>query len=106
MPGTTIPEPSPFEHVTEHAQPSRSSTAMCVVEPSLPLRPRKRADELGVGEPLEELRRALVLGALHHLHERFERRAAAGSASSSASACAIRIPPADGGGLVSTSRPR
>ena len=36
VPGTTTPEHEPFEHVTEHAQPSRSSTAMCVVEPSRP----------------------------------------------------------------------
>jgi hypothetical protein len=34
VPGTTTPEPSPFVQVTEHAQPSPSSTEMCVVDPS------------------------------------------------------------------------
>ena len=34
VPGTITPEPSPFVHVTAHARPSRSSTEMCVVDPS------------------------------------------------------------------------
>src|SRR5436190_110747 len=33
VPGTTIPEPVPFEQVTLAALPSRSSTETCVVEP-------------------------------------------------------------------------
>ena len=48
VPGTTMPEPSPFVHVTEHAQPSPSSTEMCVVEPSRLA--MKRVEEAGLGE--------------------------------------------------------
>ena len=105
----------PFEQVTEQAQPSRSSTAMWVVEPSRrpairarrsAPRSRKRAHELGIVEPGQELGRALALGPLHHRDDLPRRGAGQGSASSSASARAIRMPPAEGGGLVRTSRPR
>ena len=34
VPGTISPQPSPFVHVTEQAQPASSSTEMCVVAPS------------------------------------------------------------------------
>src|SRR5579875_2697656 len=34
VPGTTTPEQEPLEQVTEHAQPSLSSTEMWVVDPS------------------------------------------------------------------------
>ena len=46
VPGTTTPEPSPFELVTAHAQPSASSTDTCVVDPSrfaCPTPPHRRA---------------------------------------------------------------
>ena len=42
MPGTTTPEHEPFEQVTEQAQPSRSVTAMWVVEPNAPPLERPR----------------------------------------------------------------
>ena len=50
VPGTTIPEPSPFVHVTEHAQPSPSSTEMWVVEPSREA--MKRSRNPGEASPL------------------------------------------------------
>src|SRR3954452_14885737 len=40
VPGTTMPAPSPFVHVTAHARPSASITEMCVVEPRRDARKR------------------------------------------------------------------
>ena len=68
VPGTTMPEPSPLVHVTAHAQPASSITEMCVVEPSRLA--MKRLEEAGLGEPVEERRRALGLRALHRPRER------------------------------------
>ena len=108
MPGTTTPEQEPLEQVTEQAQPSRSSTAMWVVEPSGPrdgAAAQEARNELRVVEPGEELGRALALRPLHDLDDPLEPRRP-GFGVEQPSARAIRIPPADGGGLVSTSRPR
>ena len=69
VPGTTTPEHDPFEHVTEHAQPSRSSTATCVVDPSGRAARQEPLDELRVVEPVEELGRALGLRPLHRVHD-------------------------------------
>ena len=84
MPGTTMPEPSPFVHVTEQAQPSASSTEMCVVEPSR--RGHEALEEAGLGEAREELRRALGLGALHRAARARATSGGPGARSSSASA--------------------
>ena len=104
VPGTTIPAPSPFEHVTLHAPPARVDHRDV----------RRRAEPAGeealgearLVEPVEERGRALALRRVHRGDERLQRRRAGGSRSSSASASAISVPPADGGGFVSTSRPR
>ena len=49
VPGTTSPQPSPFVHVTAHAQPSASAAEMCVVAPSrLAV---KRSRKPGSGRP-------------------------------------------------------
>ena len=104
VPGTTSPEPVPFEQVTLAHMPSPSTAVMWVVEPS------RSAAEEALGEALvveagEELLRALGLGRLHRRDHGLE-VGRPPARSSSASANAIRIPPGDGGGLVSTSRPR
>ena len=72
VPGTTMPEPSPFVHVTEQARPSASMTVRCVVEPIR--EPSSRAREAGLAEPLDELRRARRLRLLHRAHDERERR--------------------------------
>ena len=51
VPGTTTPEHDPFEQVTEHAQPSRSSTATWVVDPSGERRARNRLTNSGSSSP-------------------------------------------------------
>ena len=70
--GTTMPEPSPFVHVTEQARPSPSITEMCVVEPIR--EPSRRARERRVAEAVDELRRARRLRLLHRAHDERERR--------------------------------
>ena len=44
-----MPEPSPFEQVTAQAQPSTSSTEMCVVEPSREA--KNRSAKPGIASP-------------------------------------------------------
>ena len=83
MPGTTWPDPSPLEHVTAQAQPSASSTEMCVVEPSRLA--RNVLGKSGSGKPGHELRGALVLRPAHDVSEPGGGRRA-GLRSSSASA--------------------
>ena len=90
MPGTTSPQPSPFVHVTAHAQPSSSIAEMWVVEPS-------RWRNSGVRSRLRRL---------HRRDQRAARRVATAPASSIRSACASSVPPALGGGLVTTVEPR
>ena len=103
VPGTTTPEPSPLVHVTAHASPSPSSTETCVVEPEL-----RREEALGEARLARPAANSGVRVGL---------RSAIASTSSAArrrgrrveprrARSASRIPPADGGGLVSTSRPR
>ncbi len=90
----------------------RARPALAVEHRDVGGRPERRAarqeplDELRVVESLEELGRALGLRPLHRVHDLRDARAGRARASSSASAWASRIPPADGGGFVTTSRPR
>ena len=86
VPGTTMPEPSPFVQVTEHARPAASTTEMCVVEP-IREREQPRA-EAGLAEALDELRRARGLRLLHRAHD--DARAAAATASGRAAAATAR----------------
>ena len=75
VPGTTMPDPSPFVQVTEQARPAPSMTEMCVVEPMRePSEPRNELREALLGESLEELGRALVLRLLHRGDDRLQRR--------------------------------
>ncbi len=104
VPGTTRPEPSPLVQVTEQASPPASTTLTCVVEPrlaarNLSMKPGSASSAVNCG-----VRSSWTVSITS------TSRAAEGSPSPSASrsskARARRIPPADGGGLVSTSRPR
>ena len=103
MPGTTIPEPSPLEHVTPQAQPSASSTEMCVVEPSREA--RKRSWKPSWARPSRNSGVARVLRRLHHLDQPPDVRRA-GAALEQRERVGDEDPAAAGGGLVSTSRPR
>ena len=103
MPGTTSPQPSPFVHVTAHAQPSSSAAEMWVVAPSrLAV---KRSRKPGSASPA---RKAGVRSACAASIAATTAATDGGgtSRSSSASARASRIPPALGGGFVSTVVPR
>ena len=84
--------------------PSRERTSVATVS-SASLRQELLEEALG-GQPLEELLVARPVRLVDHLgdHERVVR--AGSSRSRMPSASAIRIPPDDGGGFVSTSRPR
>ena len=105
VPGTTRPEPSPFVHVTEHARPSPSRTEMCVVEPRREA--SRRSAKPGLDEALDERGRAQRLGLLHDGDDVDARTARPSERSSRrAMASASSVPPADGGGLVRTVRPR
>ena len=103
MPGTTTPEPSPFVHVTAHARPAASTTEMCVVEPI-----REASSRCAYpGSP----RPSTNCGVRSAWAASIARTTSAsgggdGAWSSSASDRPSRMPPADGGGFVSTSRPR
>ena len=103
VPGTTMPEPSPFVHVTEHARPSPSMTEMCVVEPIRDA--SSRAPNAGSPSPSTN---SAVRAACASSIARTTSASGGGDSvwSSSCSDTASRIPPADGGGFVSTSRPR
>src|SRR5205823_1233082 len=96
VPGTTTPEPSPFEQVTAHAQPSASSTETCVVDPSrlaaaqaAPVSPDKNS---GVRSRSAATIAATSAGT----------SGGPGIRSSSASARPTSTPPALGGGFVQT----
>ena len=104
VPGTTRPEPSPFVHVTEHARPSPSRTEMCVVEPRREASRRSAkpgstspSTKAGVRSAWASSMTATMSTADGAPSERSSRRAMASASS---------VPPADGGGLVSTVRPR
>ena len=103
VPGTTMPEPSPLVHVTEHARPAASSTEMCVVEPIR--EPSRRRAKPGSARPSSN---CAVRTAWAASIARTTIAADGGEpdSSSSRSDRASRMPPAEGGGLVSTSRPR
>jgi hypothetical protein len=104
VPGTTWAEPSPLLHVTAQARPSPSRTEMCVVEPSREasrrsakpgsIRPSTKA---GVRSAWASSMTATMSAADGAPSERSSRRAIASASS---------VPPADGGGLVRTWRPR
>ena len=106
VPGTTIPEPSPFVHVTAQARPAPSITEMCVVDPSRdPSEPRKSSAKpcsarpsrnSGVRSSCASCIAATIAASDGGPAVRFRRP----------SASASRMPPADGGGFVKTSRPR
>ena len=104
MPGTITPELAPLLHVTEHAMPSRSRTATCVVEPSRP-DARNASPKPGWSSCSRNsgVRAAWVCSIADTIAATL---AGFGPRSSSVSARAIRIPPAEGGGFVRISRPR
>jgi hypothetical protein len=87
VPGTVTPEPVPLEQVTEQAQPSASSTEVCVVEPG----------------PLTD---AGAMAAASSAAATSRTSGARSMASRWASARTSLLPPALGGGFVKTSRPR
>ena len=105
VPGTTRPEPSPFVHVTEHARPSPSRTEMCVVEPRREA--SRRSAKPGSTRPstkagvrsawASSMTATMSTAGPARPSERSSRRAMASASS---------VPPADGGGLVRTARPR
>ena len=68
MPGTITPQPSPFVHVTAHAQPSASMAEMWVVAPSRPA--MNVAPNPGSARAVEEGGRPLPLGGFHGGDER------------------------------------
>ena len=95
-----MPEPSPLVHVTAQARPSPSSTEMCVVEPSCEAMNSSRKP--GRSRPsMNSGVRARCASSIAATSRPWV--GGAGSRSSWASTEAIRIPPADGGGLVKTS---
>ncbi len=115
VPGTITPEHEPFEQVTDAQAPSASITDTCVVFPSRDRTSvatessaclaRKRSRKPSVASPsrnsssrarfVESITSAITYGSC-----------ARSSRSRIPSASAIRIPPDEGGGFVSTSRPR
>ena len=104
VPGTITPAPSPFVHVTLHARPSPSMTEMWVVEPSRDA--RKRSAKPGSGSPS---RKSDVRCAWTSSMTSTISGAEGGPsvvASRRAIASASSVPPAAGGGFVSTWRPR
>ena len=103
MPGTITPQPSPFVHVTEQAQPSASMAEMWVVAPSRPamnVAPNpgsaRASRKAGVRSPWAASMAATSAPMA----------GGDGARSSRASASASRMPPAFGGGFVATVRPR
>ena len=115
MPGTTTPEQEPLEQVTDAHAPSASITEMCVVLPS-----RERtsvATESSAVLARNRSRKPSVASPSRNSSSRARLVEAITSASTYGScgrssrsripsASAIRMPPEDGGGFVSTSRPR
>ena len=103
VPGTTTPEPSPFVHVTEQAHPSVSITEMWVVDPSRPA--MKRSRKPGASSPSRNA--GVRSSCARSIAATISSTEGGGSErSSSASAYPSSVPPALGGGFVSTSRPR
>ena len=115
VPGTTTPEHEPFEHVTEAHPPSASMTEMWVVLPS-----RERTSVATVSSACFARNRSRYPSVASPSRNSSSRARLVSSITSAItngscgrpsrsripSASAIRIPPDDGGGLVSTSRPR
>ena len=70
VPGTTSPEPVPFEQVTEAQTPSASSTEIWVVEPRpSPGTSQQLGDEIGVVKALGELLGAQLVGGFGRPHQ-------------------------------------
>ena len=105
VPGTTSPQPSPLVQVTAQARPSASTTEMCVVDPRREARKPRRGSP-GAASPSTNSGVRSACTRLHRVDELARPPADPCVRSSSASASAISTPPAVGGGLVSTSRPR
>ena len=98
-----MPEPSPFVHVTDAARPSPSTTEMCVVPPSR--EDRKRSRKPGSARPStnSSVRASWAVAIASTMSAM---RGGPGVRSSRPSARARSVPPAEGGGFVSTASPR
>ena len=106
-PGTSTPEPEPFEQVTLAHIPSPSSTEMWVVEPS---RSAVQSARRAGSPPALAVRASAKPRRGRRSRPPSPRPAAPGrclpNRSNTPRLWAIRVPPDEGGGLVSTSAPR